>query len=47
MFRFNYYQTDSGTIIGAPWVVTCEPEWREPDHNFRSKWPAPLLIRSR
>jgi len=36
-FRFNYYQTDTATIVGDAWVITCEPEWREPDKGFRSE----------
>ncbi|KAL1411949.1 hypothetical protein Q8F55_002942 [Vanrija albida] len=35
-FRFHYYQTDGGTVVGNPWVVTCEPEWRDKEHNFRN-----------
>ncbi|BEI80322.1 hypothetical protein CcaverHIS002_0108510 [Cutaneotrichosporon cavernicola] len=36
MFRFSYYSSYAGTIIGTPWVVTCEPEWRDPDHGPRN-----------
>lgn len=41
-FRFSYYAADSSTLVGDAWSVTCEPEWHQPGHDYRSE-PRPYL----